>query len=310
MRSVTNAANARVFSAGGRCFTWADVIEAAVARGEWAALQRHALGLVARENTGELPDDAQVRAAANEFRYRHNLLSADELQEWLARFDVSFEEWMAEMRRSLLEPADQLFAASPEAVERASWVHAVCSGKLAAYALTLAEEVAVHLSGQAQTVAADELVGLPQERERFCAALLADPALAAEISNNELGWTRVNLRSLSHRDEGVVREAALCVRLDGRELADVAADAGAELRETCVLLDDVEPALRTRLLAARPGEIIGPLAAGTDHLLVHVVARVRPSLDDSEVRQRAGEAIIARALAGEINRHVNWHENL
>ena len=74
-------------------------------------------------------------------------------------------------------------------------------------------------------VAADELARLAQEREQFCAAQLREPVLAAEIADNKVGWTRLDLMRLIHRDEMVVREAALCVRMDGRELAAVAADA-------------------------------------------------------------------------------------
>jgi hypothetical protein len=312
--SVTTARTARVFSAGGHGFTWVEVVEWARARGEWSALQHRVLGLLARERelaaAGALPGAAEVQGAANNFRDRHKLLSGDELDVWLGRHDVSLQEWKDELRRSLLEPADDASAVSQEAVERACWVHAVCSGKLAAYARRLAEEVAIHLRDQPLTLAPDELAQLPEKRERFCADQLQGPVLAAAIADNQVDWARLDLLCLIHRDEMVVREAALCVRIDGRELADVAADAGAELREISLLLDDAEPRLRTRLLAASPGELIGPLATGSDYQLVLVLRRVAPCLDDALVRRRAEETVIERALAGEVNRHVNWHERL
>jgi hypothetical protein len=312
--SVTTAPSTRVFSAGGHCFTWVEVVESARLWGQWAALEQRVVGLLARENemaaAGALPHAAKVQAAADNFRDRHNLLTADELREWLVRHDVGLEEWKAEMRRSLLEPADDVTALSPDVVERACWVHAVCSGKLAAYARTMAEAVAVHLRDQPLTLTPDELAELPEQRERFCAAQLRTPALAAEISDNQVGWTRMDLIRLTHRDEMVLREAALCVRLDGRELADVAADAKAELQETSVLLDDAELPLRTRLLAANPGDLIGPLAIRDGYQLVLLVRQVAPSLDEPMVRVRAEGALIKRALAAEVNRQVNWHERL
>lgn len=312
--TVTTTPRTRVFSAGGHCFTWGEVVESARVWGEWAALEQRVIGLLARENdvaaAGALPDAAKVQAAADNFRDRHNLLTADELEEWLGRFDVGLEEWKAEMRRSLLEPADDATVVSLDVVERACWVHAVCSGKLAAYARTMAEAVAVHLRDQPLTLTPDELAGLPEQRERFCAAQLRTPALTSEISDNKVGWTRMDLVRLIHPDEMVVREAALCVRLDGRELADVAADAKAELQETRVLLDDAEPLLRTRLLAANPGDLIGPVAIGGGYQLVLVVQQVAPSLDEPMVRVRAEETVIGRALAAEVNRQVNWHERL
>jgi hypothetical protein len=311
---VSDAREAPVFSAGGHSFTWAEVIEAARGRGDWAALEHQVRGLLAREHelaaAGTLPGAARVRVAANEFRYQHGLISADELQDWLRGRDVGLQEWMAEMRRSLLEPDAAAAAQQAQPQEREVWVHAVCSGKLAAYARRLAEEVAVHLGEQPLAPAHDDLAALRGEHERFCAAKLTEAALAAEIADNTIGWTGLDIRSLIHHDEMVVREAALCVRQDGRELADVAADAGARLQDSSLLLDDAEPALRTRLMAARSGELLGPLATGDDHRLVLVVRRVPPTRDDPALRRRAEEAIIERALAGEITRQVHWHEYL
>jgi hypothetical protein len=312
--NVTDARSTRVFSAGGHCFTWIEVIEAARTRGDWAVLQREVLALLARERSlaaaNALPSPARVRTAANAFRYKRNLLSADELEEWLSTRDITLGDWMAEMRRSLLEPAPHASATTPEAVEHADWVHAVCSGKLATYARTLAEEVAVHLSEQPLRLTPDELAALPGKRERYCATQLRESALAKAIHDNRAGWTRLDLQYLVHADEMVVREAALCVRLDGRELAEVAADGGLDLHETSLMLEDTEPMLRTRLLAAGPGELIGPCVADTDHQLVLVLRRIPPRLDDAAVRRRAEETIIRRALAAEVNRYVTWHEYL
>jgi hypothetical protein len=311
---VTDIAAARVFTAGGHRFTWVEVVESARARAEWSALQQLVVGLLAREHelaaTGGLPGAAEVQATADDFRERHKLMTVDELEGWLTRHDVGLHEWSAEMRRSLLDPADGASPVSPAEVERACWVHAVCSGKLAAYARRLAEEVAVHLRDQPLTLAPEELAQLPEKRERFCAAQLRESLLQAEIDDNRVGWTRLDLLCLAHRDEMLVREAALCVRLDRRELADVADDVAAELHETSLLLDDAETSLRTRLLAASPGELIGPMATDSGYQLVLVVHRVAPSLDDAMVRLRAEETVIRRALTTEVNRHVNWHERL
>ena len=61
------------------------MIEAARARGDWAALQREVVALLTRERepaaADALPSGLQVKAAATEFRYEHNLVSADELLE-------------------------------------------------------------------------------------------------------------------------------------------------------------------------------------------------------------------------------------
>lgn len=228
--SVTTACEARVFSAGGHCFAWAEMIESARARAQWAALQHRVLGLLARARAG-----------------RHRAL-----------------------RRCKAPPTT-----------------------------SATDESCCPVTNSTNASA-----------DTTCAAQLQEPVLAAQIADNQVDWTRLDLLCLIHRDEVVVREAALCVRLDGRELADVAADAEAELREMGLLLDDAEPRLCTRLLAASTGELIGPLATEGGHQLVLVLRRMAPSLDDAMVHRRAEETLIERALAAEVNRHVNWHEHL
>ena len=144
--AVADTQHAPVFSAGGRVFTWADVVSAARARGDWPELQRGLGRLLACEHelarADALPSAAEIRSAAAEFRHRRNLLSADELTQWLHGNDVTVAEWTGEIRRTLLAPACEASAVD----ERASWVHAVCSGRLGGYAWRLAEEVAVLLS--------------------------------------------------------------------------------------------------------------------------------------------------------------------
>lgn len=297
-----------VFTAGERCFTWSDVIDAAQARGDWAQLQREERGLLARDRqsaaTDSQPSDDEIRAAAVAFRYRRRLLSGDELNAWLQAAGITLSEWTTEMRRSVLEPASADVPVNDTELERDTWVHAVCSGALGEYANRFAEEVAVHL-GEQQAV--DDLAGLSAGWERFCRDRSHDSALTAEIESNKMNWTRTDLHRLIHDDEMVVREAALCVRMDGRTLAEVSVDAGAALEETSTALDDAEPALRSRLIAARDGDLIGPLRIGEHYELALVVRRIAPRLDDDAIRTRARKTVVERALAAEVSRQVNWH---
>jgi hypothetical protein len=314
MTTPTGAAGTTVFSAAGHPFTWVEVIDAARVRGEWQALQRQVAGLLSREAelsaTDALPTPEATKAAGTAWRYRYRLLSADELKEWLTHYGVTVPEWMAEMRRSLTDPADDLAEVPAEQLDRACWVHAVCSGVLAEHARLLAEEVAVALAEEPGSAPWDDLAALPRIRERFCAAQLRESVLAAEVHNNRVGWTALELQLLTHPDEAVTREAAMCVSVDGRDLADVATDAGAQLQQQRVLLDDAEPALRTRLLAADAGELVGPLSTGADHCVALVLKRLPPSLEDPAVRHRAEGTVLHRALTAEVNRHVHWHEHL
>jgi hypothetical protein len=311
---------APVFSAVGRSFSWEDIVEAARVRGDWGELERQTRELLELERVaaaaGQLPSTAEVSGAANAFRYERNLLAADEVERWLARWEITVDDWVAFIRRSLLTVGQADFepgTSTVDEVARATWVHAVCTGQLMTFARRFAEQVAVHAHLHAEgdpTSLGGETIDLGDEVERFCRSQVTEEKLAAEVAVNLIGWTRLELRYLVHKDPIVLREAALCVTEDGRNLGDVADDAGTGLELARFYLDEVEPSLRTRLLAAGAGDLLGPVAVGDAHWLILVAERVPATLEDDAVRARAARAIAQRALAAEVSNAVRWHEHL
>src|SRR5206468_173777 len=88
-----------------------------------------------------------VAAAATRFRYDRGLLSAEELDEWLERWELTIGEWGDYLERSLLleqdesdAPAERMEDASAAA---ATYVDAVCSGFLEREALEFAADAAL-----------------------------------------------------------------------------------------------------------------------------------------------------------------------
>jgi hypothetical protein len=301
---------ARVFSIRESTFGWPEVVAAARAWGDWQALEeqtRRALAVErwAREN-GIAPSREDLVAAANAFRYERGLLSVDELEQWAAHWGISTEDWLAHLRRSLLRPTDRLPEPdlAEEEVERATWLHAVCSGALPNLARRLAERAAVGARS------GGGLLASPEELERFSAAHVTDEAIDAEIRGNVIGLTHVRCRYVVHDSDVVLREVALCVGEDARELADVAADAALEVREHGAYLDDTEPRLRTRLLAAGVGDVVGPVQVGDERWLAVVVERRPASTADAALRERVRAALRERALRAVVGDAVRWHEHL
>ena len=45
----------------------------------------------------------------------------------------------------------------------------------------------------------------------------------------------------------------------------------------------------------------------TAWIVYQVVAKVMPSVNDPEIVRRAGEGLLARVLASEVNKRVRWH---
>ena len=262
-----------VFSVGRRQFRWSDVVE----RLDWTAFPQP-------RGEGDA-DEAEAR-----FRYERGLVAAEEMEGWLARWQISVGEWRDYLRGSV----DQ--------GERGRWVTAVCSGAL--------DRAAEDFAARA---AAAEALGEPDldlAYARFVAEAVTPDALRSILEARKADWIRVDCRTLVLPSGDGAREAALCVRDDGMALAEVAAQAGAELREHSLHLEDAEGDLGKALLSARTGELLGPVPLGDRYALVLVDAKVGPSLDDPEILRRAQEAARRRAIEREVVNRVTWHERV
>jgi hypothetical protein len=145
-----------VFSVDGEPYCWRDVILSAVQRGDWGAVERRARQGAAcvryAEASGLALPAGALDVAGREFRYTHDLVTAQSMEEWLQRQELSVHEWTAYLRRDLLRARwsadlDDLVARYPisdkEAV-RLTLVEAMCSSDLDVWARALAERAAAH----------------------------------------------------------------------------------------------------------------------------------------------------------------------
>jgi hypothetical protein len=140
----------------------------------------------------------------------------------------------------------------------------------------------------------------------WCDAVVTDEAVERELASRLLEWTRLDCGVLATADEGVAREAALLVREDGIDLAEVAARAALELEVRRLLVGGAQPIVASHLLAAQPGDVIGPLEIDGDFVVLVVFSRDVPSAGDPEARSRAEREIVARAIENQVLRRIRW----
>jgi hypothetical protein len=320
-----------VFSVGGTDYLWEDVVMAAELTGDWERLRQRARDGIARLERWEREPDAleepEIESAANEFRYDRDLISAEEMEGWLARWDLSAEGWMAYVRGSLLR---QKWSADPgglapgssseeeiEEIEEQTLAEAVCSGELQRLAGVLAGRAAIG-AGEAEAPESENGPAAPTDGKlarlkslelsfrRFCETAVTPAVVRAQIRASQTDWTRLDCRSVSFPNEGAAREAALSVRADGRTLDEVAGDAKREIRREDVYIEEAPTDARENFLSARKGEIIGPVQRADEFLLYLVLEKVLPSEADESVVLRARKAVIARLVEGKINDRVKW----
>ena len=293
-----------LFAIGSDVYGWDDVVRLAKARGEWEELEAEVRAgedaLVELGARGETPDDDEVEAAARRFRYERDLLAADELDDWLDRHRLTEDEWEGYLRRAAAR--ERL----PEATgkrrhdvsEGEIWCEGVCSGRLEGLAGDLARLAAVSPGTAVEQ--------LDAAFARFRAAAVDAPSVAREVELNRLEWLRFTYEGLAADDEDAALEAALCVRADGEPIEAVARRASLTVLEDECWLEELDPALATRFLAATTGDVVGPLSVEDGFVVVRVTSKTAPSLDDADVRARAGEGALARAVERLVADRVVW----
>jgi hypothetical protein len=296
-----------LFAVGDDVYRWEDVVEFARLRGDSAALADDvraglaALGeLRARD---EPPREAEVDAAGREFRYERGLLAGDELEAWLERRGLSFDDWMSFLERQIAR------ARAPDAapdltddVEAYLWAEGTCSGLL--------DETASTLARMAATCPGVSLDKLDDAFVAFCERVAKDELVRREIEVNQLEWLQLVYERADFESEDAALEAALCIRNDGDTLSEVAERAGVDLEERTDWLDELPQELVPLFLAARPGSVIGPVRT-EDTFRLALLREKRPALaEDDAVWARAVSAVVGRAVERETSERVVWLERL
>jgi hypothetical protein len=162
-------------------------------------------------------------------------------------------------------------------------------------------------------VSAERLNGMARLEiawRRLTADVVTPQAILGQIASHRLEWTRLTIQSLLLADPQAAQEAALCIREDGQDPAEVAREAGAQFQEGEWVLEGTEDALHDHLAGAQAGEVLGPLRTNDGFLVVAVLARQPASADDPVVRARAERTLLKRAIGREIESRVRWNERL
>jgi hypothetical protein len=253
------------------------------------------------------------------------------------------------LRRKWAHQLPALVSAHPvddDAIESLVETEAVCSGDVARLARELAGRAAVHQKEQEEPVPEAEdppaetarvvdilssgprqiarsqldaeilrakverLARIEASFQRFRRRALTAQAVQAWIRVRQADWTRVDCSYLSLPREDMAREAALAVRADGRQLVEVAGDAGTSLRRGRFFMDELDPSVRGLFWSARPGELVGPLQDDGGFSIYLVLDKTEPSVADGEIVTRAEETLLRRLIDREIDGRVKWHVSI
>lgn len=315
-----------IFTVANQNFGWPEVVLAAKVWGEWQPFietVRQSLACLRLANRNdELPPPAELRQAATAFRYAHNLISAEETNHWLHRWELTLDDWMNYLRGQLLrgrwaQRLGEVVAAYPvsdQEVTEAIKGYAVCADKLRDWAVRLAGRAALAAGCDsfaaggrpANGSAADLIVAIEAEFARQQKETVTATLIEAKIAHHRLDWMRFDCRYLWFAEERVAREAAWCVSEDGLSLDEVANQAHAGVQAWNFYADEIDLEVRPYFLAARQGDLLGPLKIRQGFPLISLLRKQLPAADDPQIRARAQQAILASLTEQAMNQRVRW----
>jgi hypothetical protein len=203
-----------VCACGTQEYTARDAVDAAIFRGEleekWQAFLRH---VAAEERADELElelDESAISVAAEEFRYRHDLITAEETERWLGNRGLTFEDFSDYFARQYCVGAvDE--GLSPERTEYTSaapelrdlfMAELILSGALEEITTKLMWRLASRCAGNAPTSEA-----IAAQKRKFLNRIAIEPALLTS-------WLKETRRDSEWLDEMLAVEAAYKAHCD------------------------------------------------------------------------------------------------
>ncbi|MGE5212516.1 MAG: hypothetical protein ACM3NN_02355 [Nitrospirota bacterium] len=203
-----------VCACGTREYTARDAIDAAIFRAEleerWRTFLQH---VAAEERADELElelDESAISSAAEEFRYRHDLITAEETETWLANRGLTFDNFSDHFARQYCVGAvEESF--SPQQIEYASAdpelhemfvAELILSGTLDEMTAKLMKRLAARCAGEEPTSEA-----IAAEKEKFLRRVGIEPTQLAD-------WLKESGRDLQWLNEMLAIEAAYRVHCE------------------------------------------------------------------------------------------------
>ena len=339
-----------IFTAGDSDYTVRDVIDAGWFRGKLEPWWKESLGrieAVARaEEAGSELESSELDAAAVAFRYRYDLITAEETEAWLEGRGLNltdFSEYFARTQwgrvlgKAKTEQTTYADASAEERelfvvdlimsgeldglAERFSWQVAALTASGAPDEEQLAEarktflernvlneeEIAHWLSGLGRDQAwFDGMIALEAAFRARCATLLTEESRERELVALRLPLTRFEVELIELESRDAAMEAFMCVRDDGMSMEEVAEEGRYPFHQTEMVLEQISEDLQQKFLSLTPGSLLEPTPREDGFLLTKILEKKVPTLAEPDVRARVEQRIMERHFAELTSGRIHW----
>jgi len=218
-----------IFTCGKEPYSLRDLLDAGLFRGDMASPWQQFTHRVACKKEADRQrlsaDEASLDVAAEEFRYRHDLITAEETEKWLAGFGVTLDafseyfvrDYFASVLGDEVEAPPIDYLSSAPDLQELFQVYLILSDELSGFATRCSWRAAASQEGRNQTVAAGLIK--TEEKRFFAREGIGRSTLSEwlEQLGREMAWFEKQiLTEANFRQQGT---ALLTPRMRQRELA-------------------------------------------------------------------------------------------
>jgi hypothetical protein len=338
---------AAVFTCGDNSYTDRDVIDAAFFRGELSSIWKELLRCVECENqSGDADmDDATIDAAVEKFRYDHDLITAEEVEQWLEARGLTMDDfgeyfarhYWGDKLQGQVTAEERDYASAAEETRAILRAELILSGEFdqmatrlswrAAGSQEMKEDVDLgeekngfrERTGISDTALPTWLNGLGRDEpwlnemlrleaihNHIRADILTPQNRQREMSGMRLPLTRLDVQTLEVESKDAASEASLCVTVDGLSMEEVAKEGRYPYRESQLLVEDVEPDLQQKFLSVPAGTVVEPIQRGDGYQLCRIMKKLEPDANDPIVQERVDKRLLDLHFGQLVSSHIQW----
>jgi hypothetical protein len=337
-----------VCTCGEQEYTARDTIEAAIFRGELDATWKRFLVRVAAEEQAEEqdldPDEAAISAAAEAFRYDHDLITAEETEAWLENRGLTFDEFTDYFYRQYYASVLQDIAgeaieyiSAPSALRELFVAELILSGEFERMMSDLMWRLA---AGCAEPDRSPDLIALDERKffernrikpaqlvnwleslgrdlkwfnemlemeaayRRCCDKLLVPRARQRELVTLRLLLTRFETELIQLESREAAQEALFCVREDGMSMKDVATEGRYPYEQVNFVFEDLPSDSQQALLRVSAGDVLEPVPRDDGFELWRLIKKVEPEPDDPSIKERIDQRLRERHFSELVSRYI------
>lgn len=335
--------NPKVFTLHGVTYTWTDVITLAELTGAADPVRQRILTGMRLLDWGgrqgrEVPEDL-FQGMVDEIRYARDLVTVEETERWLQSHALSLEDLSdaaerraAEAAWALEAPVEPPFSAPRQVVLSLYWPETLFDGAWRSWLEALARRAACAPDGwtgvltagghapatTASTIAVQPLaeavaaraVGMQMLEFEYAerrAEACGRACLERTLELQRLPLTLLVYEMAAFANHDAAAEAVLCMREDAVDMAEIARTIEASHGQREQLLDDMPRALGEALLSAEPGDVLDPVERNGRWVVLRLLEKRLPGLEDDRVRERVRAAAENAAFLEAIHQGMTWH---